>query len=50
MHTHLPTVSKRKTSAIAGAGALAFTGIEGNVSLRSISITIIRIIKGRQAA
>ena len=47
MHTHLPTASKRKTSAI--AGVLAFIGIEGSVSFRSIStsISIIRIIKGR---
>jgi hypothetical protein len=47
MHTHLPTVSKRKTSAIAGAGVLAFIGIEGSLSFRSTSISIIRIIKGR---
>lgn len=48
MHTHMPTVSKCKTSAIAGAGVLAFIGIEGGVSLSRIAaISIIRIIKGR---
>jgi hypothetical protein len=46
MHTHMPTVSKRKTSAITGAGVLAFIGIEGCVSV-SHTISIIRIIKGR---
>jgi len=45
MHTYLPSVSKRKTSAIAGAGIVAFTGLKGSMSIRSISI--IRIIKGR---
>jgi hypothetical protein len=46
MHTHMPTVSKRKTDAITGAGILAFNGIEGSVSLSRIA-SIIRIIKGR---
>jgi hypothetical protein len=46
MHTHMPTVSKRKTDAITGAGILAFIGIEGCVSV-SHTISIIRIIKGR---
>ena len=47
MHTYLPSVSKRKTSAIAGAGIAAFTGFKGSVSIRATSISIIRITKGR---
>jgi hypothetical protein len=46
MHTHMPTVSKRKADAITGAGILAFIGIEGSVLL-SRTTSIIRIIKGR---
>ena len=40
---HMPVISKRKTSAI--AGALAFIGSEGSVSLPRTAI--IRKIKGR---
>jgi hypothetical protein len=50
MHTQKPTVTTRITSAIAGAGVIAFSGIEGGVhDSCSISrtISIIRIIKGR---
>lgn len=43
MHMLMPVISKRKTSAI--AGALAFIGSEGSISLPRTSI--IRKIKGR---
>lgn len=47
MHTHMPSDSKRTTSAMTGAGIAAFTGIKGSVFLSATSISIIRIIKGR---
>jgi hypothetical protein len=50
MHTQKPTVSKRKTYAVPGAGVVAFIGAEGRVSVSGISrtsLSIIRIIKGR---
>ena len=47
MYTHMPSDSKRTTSAITGAGIAVFIGIKGSVSLSATSTSIIRIIKGR---